>query len=155
MRTSHRTTPVLAGLALVIALVPALAACGGSGTAPSSTHAADATTGPSTTTAAGDARSATAAGTTGHTVYCGTTAGRAWSTNGKSGTAWDVSTMGVPCATATHWASVLSTKSTEVLTGPTGFNCYAQVTGSSAPPVAGSCQAADGTGNFTWQVAAY
>jgi hypothetical protein len=149
--SSHRASRAraVAVVALLAALVPAVAACGGSSGGGATAHQAQAATTPST--AGGE----TTAGATGHTVFCGPVAGRSWSTNGKSGTNWDVSAMSVACATATHWAAILSTKDTQVLAGPAGYNCYAQVTGTSAPPIAGSCQAAGGAGNFTWQAAAY
>jgi len=151
----------VATIALLVALAPAISACGGSSGSGATTHQAAraTTTGTATTgTTAGGSQAGTtgtSASATGHTIFCGTVPGRAWSTNGKSGTSWDVSAMGVACATATHWAAVLSTADTQVLAGPAGYNCHAQVTGSSTPPVAGSRLSAAGAGNFTWQAAAY
>jgi hypothetical protein len=64
--------------------------------------------------------------------------------------------MGVPCATATHWAAVLSAQDAQVLSGPTGDNCYAQVVSATTRPISGSCQrSSDASHNFTWQAAAY
>jgi hypothetical protein len=148
---SHRASRAraVAVVALLAALVPTVAACGGSSGGGATTHQAQSATTPST------AGRATTDGAAGHTVVCGTVASRPWSTNGRSGTNWDVSAMSVACPTATHWAAILSTKDTQVLAGPAGYNCYAQVTGTSAPPIAGGCQAASGAGNFTWQAAAY
>jgi hypothetical protein len=94
--------------------------------------------------------------TSGQTVFCGTVAGQPWSTNGKTGDQWGVSAMGVACATATHWAAVLSAQNAQVINGPTGDKCYAQIVSSTVRPIAGSCQsAANSSQNFTWQAAAY
>lgn len=97
-----------------------------------------------------------AAAPTGHTVVCGTVTGQPWSTAGTTGTQWDASAMGAPCATATHSAAVLSAQDAQVLKGPSGYNCYAQVVSATVRPISGSCQrSSDASPNFTWHAAAY
>ena len=161
-RAGRRRIAVLA--AAVAALVPVIAACGGSSSAATTTQAAASTsssgsTTQGTTSGSDTTRSATTtSGTTStgaHTVFCGTVAGQPWSTNGKTGTQWDVSAMGVACATATHWVTILSAQNAIVLNGPSGYKCYANVVDPKTRPTTGSCTTTDGSQNFTWQAAAY
>jgi hypothetical protein len=162
-------TPAIALAAGLLALAPVIVACGGSSGGGATTHAAatgttsasaGSATGSATTTSgattAGTSTAAVSSTTTGHTVFCGTVAGQPWSTNGETGDQWDISAMGVACATATHWVAVLSTQNAQVLNGPTGYTCDAQVVSSTVRPIAGSCQsAATSSQNFTWQAGAY
>ena len=146
-------TPAIALAAGLLALAPVIVACGGSSGGGATTHVAalgptSASVSAGSTTASATATSgATTSGTStgtvsstmgGQTVFCGAVAGQPWSTNRKTGDQWDVSAMGVACATATRWGAVLSAQNAQVLTGPTGYKCSAQIASSTIRPIAGS-----------------